>query len=146
MRPIVLVAVLLTFPAVADAADYDFGIRVGQYLDASEAFIGIEALTPISRSFYFNPNLEWVLIDGGDMATLNGDVHYDFDMDGSENFFWAGAGLALLYQNTSGSDTDFGANVLAGIGRKFGGLIGYAQAKALIADNNDLVIGVGVRF
>lgn len=149
----VAVAVLCLGAPTAQAADWDFGLRGGLYMDEPDPFVGIEGLTRIGgSSWFFNPNAELVLVDNGDLATLNADFHYDFDVD-SSIYLWAGGGLALVLQDrdlppgADDDDTDIGANLLFGVGFKTSGRWRpYVQAKALIADQDQAVLAVGVRF
>lgn len=146
----------LLVPTLAQAQDIDFGVRAGYYSDVEEGFLGVEALRGFGRGghWFFNPNLEWVFIDGGDYATLNGDVHYDFDTDGPFAV-WVGGGPALVYNSfdrprrrgDDDSETDFGFNLLAGIGtaRRMA-IRPYLQGKILLSDETEAVIAVGVRF
>ena len=143
---IVAAFVLVLLVPAAQAAEVDWGVRAGWYTDVSEPFFGVEAITPITGNFWFNPNIEWVFIDGGDLATINADVHYDWDT-GDENLLWAGLGVALAYENLGDSDFNFGGNLFAGYGRQYGSLIPYAQLKYTRIDSgDDFVIAAGVRF
>lgn len=143
----VMVVVGLTFFASDAFAQIDFGVRAGLYTDVSEPFVGVEAITPITGSWFFNPNVEWVFIEGGDLFTINGDVHYDF-ATGSRNLIWAGGGLALAWENQDdNSETDLGFNVIGGIGRRIETLLPYLQVKyTRIDEGDDLVLAAGVRF
>lgn len=151
---LLLAATALLAPA-ASADDWDFGLRAGLYTEEPDPFIGVEALTQLgSSSWFFNPNAEIILIDNGDAAGLNADFHYDFDVD-LPVYMWAGGGPAILFQDrdlprnarANEDDTDFGANLLFGIGFKTQGTWRpYAQAKVLIADEDEAVLAVGVRF
>ena len=135
---------ILVVPTVS--AETKWGVRAGYYTDVSEPFVGVEALVPISGKIFFNPNVEYVLIDGGDLFTINADAHYDFDT-GGDAMVWAGAGLALAYYNLDDSDTEFGGNIFGGVGTEWNGLIPYAQLKyTRIDEGDDFVIGVGLRF
>ncbi len=126
-----------------------FGLRTGVYTDAEDMFLGGEVLTPLSPHLYLNPNVEYVFMDGGTYLTFNADFHYDFRTN-SPVYLWSGAGLAVLYLNPQGpadSNTDVGANILFGLGIKTAGrLVPYIQAKAILSDNNEVAIGVGLRF
>jgi hypothetical protein len=154
---VLLVAGLLLVPTLAQAQDLDFGVRVGYYSDVEEGFLGFELLRGFGRGghWFFNPNLEWVFIDGGDYATLNGDVHYDFDTEGPFAV-WVGGGPALVYnsfdrprrfRDDDDSETDFGFNILAGVGSaRRAAIRPYLQGKILLSDDTEAVIAVGVRF
>lgn len=141
---IVLVIALFSMPAAAD--DWIWGARTGIYIDQGDPFLGIEGLTPITGQFVFNPNIEWVFSSGGDLATINADVVYELGND-DEMFWWAGAGLAGVYENFDGSEFDIGANLLGGVAWRFGSWEPYAQVKVLFSDaTDDVVAGVGIRF
>ena len=130
-------------PARADKV----GVRTGVYTDAGKPFVGFELLLPISHSVYLNPNVEYVFIDDPAYLTFNADFHYDFHTH-SRAYVWAGAGLGVIYQNPDGpapSETDVGANFLFGVGLK-GDVIPYVQAKLLVKDDPEFVLGVGLRF
>jgi hypothetical protein len=125
-----------------------WGVRGGIYTDVSEPFVGVDALTRLgATSWYFNPNVEWVLVSRGRLVTINGDFHYDLPVAGP-TFVWLGGGPAVVFTRPPGrdSETDLGLNLLAGIGWRAGGLIPYFQGKVLIADNNEAVLAVGLRF
>ncbi len=126
------------------------GFRIGTYTDAGDLFIGGEILVPVSRNIWFNPNIEYVFIEGGDYITFNGDFHYDFYLEDSPLFFWVGAGLGILYFSPEGrgnDNTDAGFNILFGTGLETQSrIIPYAQAKVIVSDNTEFVIGLGIRF
>jgi hypothetical protein len=145
---VVLLAALVLLVPAGTASAVDVGVRGGLYFDPTDPFLGVELITGVANRIYFNPNFEWVFVDGGNVFTLNGDFHYDFRTSG-RSFAWAGAGLALLRADPEGpgeGDTDLGLNLLAGIGLRKGGVIPYAQAKAIISGDTTFVLGVGVRF
>jgi hypothetical protein len=125
------------------------GIRAGLYTDLKEYFLGGELLSRISHNLYFNPNVEYVFVDRGTYMTFNLDFHYDF-YTSSPLFFWLGAGLGILYDNPEGpadSNTDLGANLLFGLGiRTESSLTPYVQSKFILADGDEFVIAIGLRF
>jgi hypothetical protein len=153
IRPLALLVVALLVPAAAAAADVDFGIRAGEYTDVGEPFIGVEINYPITRDWWFNPNLEYVLVDDGDLMTINGDFHYDFHVD-DPLYVWAGGGPALILadcddpprQDCPGEENDFGLNLLGGVGFQAGPVVPYGQIKAIVSDENEFVVAFGVRF
>ena len=143
-------AALNSRPAVA--ADIDVGVRGGVYTDVGEPFLGVDLLMRISDTrWFFNPNLEYVFVDPGDLATVNLDVHYDLDTDNDDLYVWLGGGPAIVFRDDEGrgddeDDTDVGINLLGGIGWQLEAFVPYLQAKALIADDSEVVLAVGVRF
>jgi hypothetical protein len=140
-------AILLALPAAAQA-EPRFGVRFGYYTEAEDPFIGAEMLFRVVPEIYFNPNVEAVLVDSGRYFTVNGDFHYDF-YSARRTFLWVGAGLAVLNFNPEGpaeGDTDFGLNLLGGVGARRGRVIPYAQAKVILKSDTEFVIGVGLRF
>src|SRR5262249_29753559 len=83
-----LAALVVAVPA---AAGTNFGVRTGVYADAGAGFVGAEAVTSIAHAWYFNPNLEYAFTNNDrDVATVNGDFHYDFILD-RPYYVWAGA-------------------------------------------------------
>jgi hypothetical protein len=143
-------AALNSRPAVA--ADIDVGVRGGVYTDVGEPFLGVDLLMRISDTrWFFNPSLEYVFVDPGDLATVNLDVHYDLDTDNDDLYVWLGGGPAIVFRDDEGrgddeDDTDVGINLLGGIGWQLEAFVPYLQAKALIADDSEVVLAVGVRF
>ena len=53
------------------------GLRGGFYTDADALYLGGGVLMPMSRALDFNPNLEYVLIDGGSYMDINFDVNFN---------------------------------------------------------------------
>jgi hypothetical protein len=136
-------------------AQIDLDLRAGIYTDVEEAFIGAGILTDVTGNWYFNPNVEYVFVDPGSLWTLNGDFHYDFLQEGNWSF-WAGAGPAIIFRDfdddgrrgrrDDDEETDFGANLLAGIGLVRGGVRPYGQFKVILSDDTEAVLAVGLRF
>jgi hypothetical protein len=151
------VLALAAFSAPAPAeAQIDLDLRAGIYTDVEEAFIGAGILTGVTGNWYFNPNVEYVFVDPGSLWTLNGDFHYDFLQEGNWSF-WAGAGPAIIFRDfdddgrrgrrgDDDSETDFGANLLAGVGMVRGTVRPYGQVKVVLSDDTEAVLAVGVRF
>ena len=142
---------VMSLAARPAAADVDVGVRGGYYTDAEEGFLGVDLLMQIQDTrWFFNPNLEYVFVDPGDLATLNLDVHYDLDTDNDDLYIWLGGGPAIIFRDDdrpNGDDeTDLGLNLLGGIGWQLESVVPYFQAKAIIADDNEVVLAVGVRF
>lgn len=133
--------------SAASGAEFDFGVRAGVSVEEPDPFVGLELLTPIGgRGWFFNPNVEFVFADPDDRVSVNFDVHYDFGA--SANYYlWAGGGPAILLSDSdSDDDTDAGLNLLGGIGWKQPQMTPYAQLKIVIADDSEVLAGVGVRF
>ena len=142
---------VMSLAARPAAADVDVGVRGGYYTDAEEGFLGVDLLMQIQDTrWFFNPNIEYVFVDPGDLATLNLDVHYDLDTDNDDLYIWLGGGPAIIFRDDAhprGDDeTDLGLNLLGGVGWQLESIVPYVQAKAIIADDNEVVLAVGVRF
>jgi hypothetical protein len=142
----VTAAALLAPVSTTPAASADFGVRAGVYTDAGEPFVGVEGLFALGNRVYLNPNFEYVFTDDPDLMTFNVDLHYDFRTR-SRAYVWAGGGLGVLYSNPDQGDsnTDVGLNLLFGVGLK-GDVVPYVQAKVIVSDDTEFVIGFGVRF
>jgi len=130
-------------------ADIKPGIRTGVYFDPTDAFIGGEVLVDITRSWYFNPNVEYVFVDRADFWTFNFDVHYDLPTDAV--YFWVGGGLGIVHFDPEPvrfeDDTDLGLNLFTGIGFKTGSrIVPYIQPKVFISDDSEFSLAFGVRF
>jgi hypothetical protein len=136
----VFLALLILAPQAEAQRVTQWGVRGGVYFDETEPFIGAEALMPLARNWFFNPNIEHAFGDQN-LTTLNADVHYDLPTR-DRNFIWVGAGLAGLL----GDDSDLGLNVLVGYGLRRGSVTPYVQLKGILSDNNQVVLGGGIRF
>ncbi|MCM2270192.1 MAG: hypothetical protein NDJ75_08820 [Thermoanaerobaculia bacterium] len=140
---------IAAFSAAPAAAQVDFGVRAGGYLEDTDPFVGLELLTRMGTSeWFFNPNVEFVFADARDKISANFDFHYDF-RTGQDYYLWAGAGAAVI--NTEGlggrdDETDAGLNLLGGIGWRVDGMTPYAQLKVVLSDDSELVAAVGIRF
>lgn len=140
----------LVFSATAVAAqDVDAELRVGVYTDVNETAIGAGLLTRLGRgAWMFNPNFEYVLVDRGDLATINADFHYDV-LSENDVDIWLGAGPALVLRDGRGSDdTELGLNLLAGVGFLHHRPVRpFLQAKLLLSDEgSEGVFSFGLRF
>jgi hypothetical protein len=126
-----------------------FGVRTGVYTDLSDLFIGGEYLAPIGSNVYLNPNIEYIFVTNADYWTFNFDAHYDFPTY-SNVYVWTGGGLGILHYNPEGpadGNTDLGLNLLFGLGfNTASNIIPYIQGKAILSDNTDFELGMGVRF
>jgi hypothetical protein len=147
-------AVGLLIPATTASAEWDFGLRGGVYNDANEASLGVELLTPIGGSghWFFNPNVEYVFVDNGDLGTLNFDFHYDFTTNGPV-FVWVGGGPGLIVRDPDrparlDTETDGALNLLGGVGfnLKNSSVRPYVQGKLIISDETESAVAVGIRF
>ncbi len=145
----IILAILLFSAVSGPAMGQSVGIRAGRYTDMDGFFVGVELLSRVSRNFFINPNVEYVFVSNLTYMTFNLDFHYDFYTT-SPLFFWVGAGLGVLYSNPEGlgdSATDVGANLLFGIAIKTGStLTPYVQGKLILADREEFVLGIGLRF
>lgn len=151
----ICLGLLIAASAMPARADMDLGVRGGLYSDAEAGFLGFELLTDITRQWYFNPNLEYVFVDDGDLFTLNLDAHYDFPSR-ARHYFWLGGGPAVIFQDRDVErgrriervdETDIGLNLLAGLGFGKGQAIRpYVQGKILLADDTEAVLAFGLRF
>lgn len=146
---------LLLLPGAANAVD--FGVRGGFYSDAEAGFLGGEALIGVTRSWFFNPNIEYVFVDDGSLWTANADFHYDLPMR-SNLAVWVGGGPAVIFseidpprgcrRNCEGLDeTEFALNLIGGVGfSKRGPVRPYVQGKVILSENTEAAIGFGLRF
>ena len=144
---LVVVALLLAWAPRAHAVEGD--LRIGVYTDASEMFAGGGLVFRLDGSRWrFNPNLEYVFVDRGDLITINADFLYDFSTSESAEF-WLGAGAALVTrENHRGNDeSEFGVNLFGGVGfLRDKAFRPYLQAKLLLSDESEGVVAFGVRF
>ena len=139
-------ALLAASPA---AAEIDFGVRAGAYLEDSDPMVGFELLMPLpANDWFFNPNVEAIFSDPQDRYSLNLDVHYDFRQT-ADYYLWGGGGVAAIRtdagRNRDG-EWDAGVNLLGGIGWRLQGMVPYAQLKVVFSDDSEVSAAVGLRF
>lgn len=143
----IAVAILCIIPA-GKAAATDLSAHMGYYFDAEAMSLGFGTLTGVSDnhpSWYFNPNAELIVGDR-DMAAFNFDFHYDFAANNNLTF-WAGAGPGLyLIDRPFDDDFEPGLNLLAGFGALTGNARPFVQGKAVVMDNSEVSLAVGLRF
>jgi hypothetical protein len=127
---------LMTAPLQAQRR---FGVRAG--ITDGEPMVGVEMLFPITGDLFINPNVEF----SSDLYNINGDVHYDFDIN-ADTSFWIGAGIAFVHPENG--DYEAGVNLLGGIGTRKGRMYPYAQVKFTGANDagDYTTLAVGVRF
>ena len=132
-----LPVLLLLLVVVPLQAQLRWGVRAG--IAEGEPLIGGELVYPIWDDFVINPNIEYT----PELFSVNGDVHYDFDLPNKVSF-WIGAGLAFLSPDEG--DHGGGVNILGGVGIEKGRFYPYAQAKMTASgeagDYGSVVVGV----
>lgn len=142
-----VVALLAAAPAVAVAQGLDLDLRVGAR--GGDAFAGAGLLTGLgARGWSFNPSLEWVFVERGDLIVLNADVQYDLRPSGGLDA-WLGGGPALVRREPErgGGKTDVALNLLAGVGLLPGSTVRpYVLGRIVLADDSEAVLAFGVRF
>jgi len=144
------IALLTVLPLSAQrkSSNVTLGVRTGVYFDPTDLLLGAEILVPLASSLYLNPNIEYVLVDGGTMATFNMDGHYDLPVGGTP-YLWVGGGLGLVYVDPDGpvdGEIHPGLDILFGIGFDAGPVIPYSQFKAFVGDDSMISIAFGLRF
>jgi hypothetical protein len=130
-------------------AGTDADLRGGYYFDSDAFALGGGLLTGLNHSgtWWFNPNLEAAFGDHVTKWAVNGDVHYDLPV-ASNMSWWLGAGPALVVTDpdAGSSSSDFGLNLLGGVGAAHGNVRPFAQFKAIVADDNEAALMGGIRF
>jgi hypothetical protein len=125
----------------------DLDLRAGAYVDAEKPFVGVGLLTHAGGSIYFNPNVEYVFVDSGTLATGNIDAHYDLPTGHHSPYVWIGGGLALVYSKPEGGDSETKprVNIFGGLGLRGHGSVPYVQAK-YVTGLDTFVLAAGIRF
>jgi len=139
----------LATAAPSEAADLGWGLRLGYYTDVGEPLVAADVTAPLRGRLLFNPNLEYVFVDGVRYLTLNADVVREFRTQGAQAV-WVGAGLGIISLDPEGApegSTDLALNLVAGVGfRTTGRLLPYFQGKVVWKDDTELALSFGIRF
>jgi len=140
-------ASMLAVPAFAHA--YDLDAHLGYYFDSEAIALGFGLLSGLGDQprWFFNPNAQAIMGDKRDMVALNGDFHYDFAAS-DDLTFWAGGGPGVYVIDMPGDDNevDIGLNLLAGFGAQTGSVRPFLQGKAILMDDSEASLAVGIRF
>lgn len=143
-----LLAGLGSMPTSAGAGT-DVDLRLGFYSDAEAFAVGGGLLASVGSNgrWFFNPNLEFAMPDGGNIMAVSADFHYDFPT-GSSLSPYLGGGPALMIFSPDGGDssTDLGLNLLGGVSSLSGAVRPFAQIKAVFSDDTEVALMGGVRF
>lgn len=125
--------------AVSAQAQQLWGIRAG--VVEGHPMVGGEMIIRLSNGFFFNPNVEL----SGDLLTLNADANYTVDAN-RFSAFWFGIGAALVHPQEQ--DLDVGVNLFAGLGKRTGSDVVYAQFKTTVSSSEDSYgsVSLGYRF
>lgn len=148
-RALMVALALAAAAAPAAGAEPSFGVHAGVWTDDGEPVVGVELVLPLDNPRWaIVPSVEYVPGDGVDRWIVNADATYDLDLD-TKAEIWVGGGLAVLFTDHErhGSDTNVGANLLAGAGiDTSSGLFPYVQGKAVISEDSALALVLGLRF
>jgi len=148
-RALVVALALLAAAAPSAAADPSFGLHAGVWTDDGDPVVGVEIVLPLDAPRWaIVPSVEYVPGDGVDRWIVNADGTYELDLD-TKAEIWVGGGLAILFTDHErhGSDTNLGANLLAGAGiETSSGLYPYVQGKVVISEDSALALVLGLRF
>ena len=140
-------ACMLAVPAFAHA--YDLDAHLGYYFDSEAIALGFGLLSGLGDQprWFFNPNAQAIMGDKRDMVALNGDFHYDFAAS-DDLTFWAGGGPGVYVIDMPGdeNEVDIGLNLLAGFGAQSGSVRPFLQGKAILMDDSEASLAVGIRF
>lgn len=125
-----------------------FGVQGGFFLDQKNPYLGVHFKHGFFSNFILNaPNVEYALRDNGTFFTVNGDLQYVLPSRSNVNFwFGAGLGVARLSFENSGSDTNFGINLLSGVNLKGAGVVPFLRLKVMMFENSEIAFGGGVTF
>lgn len=148
-KSILIPAILLLVSTLSMAGTPTLiGLRGGYYTDLEKPYIGGGFRTGLSRALDINPNLEYVLVDGGSYMTINIDLLYTITAN-RHNYAWLGTGLAISKFDPEGDmegDSDTGFNFIFGYGFMMRTMVPYLQAKIITGNYDDVVIGGGLLF
>ena len=141
-------------PAHAQTADspgtqIEIGPRVGFDVgDLEELFLGVDARINNARfPVTAQPALDVYFIEGGSLVQLNLNALYDFEIEDTGFFPYAGGGLGFSFVNNGGSTSDVGLNLVGGA--RFASdtiFTPFAQAQFTIGDIDFFALSGGILF
>ncbi len=133
------------------ALPIDFGVRAGAYLEQADPFVGFELLTPLgSTDWFFNPSVEVAFGDRRDRLAFNLDFTVSLRQT-RELFVYGGAGVSIWRLDADPgrnrrAETEGGVNLVGGVAWRLQDFAPYAQLKIVVADDAQVIAGVGLRF
>jgi hypothetical protein len=144
---LLIVPLALAFVPGRGAADVNWTGFVGRYSKNKDYFAGAGLRFSLAR-FTANPNVEYVWIDNGTSYSVNFDLTRNILPLGPLTG-WIGAGLGFYTVNPDAGETntDTGANLIAGIGLQATRYRPFAQFKWVVMEGDDpTAFLIGVRF
>jgi len=156
LRRILVLAALLTLPATAHATSY--GPRLGFSVDPDQFVFGGQLMFPeVAENLSFDPSVELGLGDDLTIFSLNFDLHYHFDISGSNWRPYAGGGATISFISfddddfpgggDNDSETEAGGGLVVGAGVPTrGGDRFFGELKLGLGDVPDLKMMVGWNF
>jgi len=157
-RPLLFTLVLgavLAGPLHADAVLGGWGPRVGFSANPDQIVFGGQLIIgEIVPDLTFDPSLEFGFGDNATIIATNFDLHYHFDISGSDWRPYAGAGIGIHFIEFDGgrfgnddSDTEVGGNLVFGAGvPTSAGNRFFGELKVGLGDIPDLKVLVGWNF
>lgn len=141
-------------PAQAQSSDapttrVEIGPRAGFDVgDVEELFLGLDARINNARfPVTAHPALDVYFIEGGSLVHLNLNALYDFEIENTAFYPYAGGGLGFSFVNNGGSSSDVGLNLVGGA--RFASdnvFTPFAQAQFTIGDIDFFALSGGILF
>lgn len=147
-------SLLVAEPAHAQSTDapgtqIEVGPRVGFDVgDLEELFLGVDARINNARfPVTVQPALDVYFIEGGSLVQLNLNALYDFEIEDTGFFPYAGGGLGFSFVNNGGSSSDVGLNLVGGARFASDNIFTpFAQAQFTIGDIDFFALSGGLLF
>jgi hypothetical protein len=122
------------------------GMRVGYNFETDEALLSANLTVPMTSRIYFYPSLDIYTPDRGNRIGFNGDMKISFPM-ASGPAWYAGAGVGVVNRNEGDfSNTDVGANLLAGLESRTGWIHPFVEGKVLLYNRSQFQLIAGVNL
>ena len=120
----------------------------GWFTDNGDFFLGAGAQLGVARLGHVVPNVEWVMLDGGNAYTINLDVLRNvLPTKRVTGYLGIGVGMFIVDPDQGDSDSHGALNLIVGAATTASRFNPFAQFKWIATDGDDpQVFAVGVRF
>lgn len=141
-----VIAVMAAATSAGAQARPHIGMRVGYNFELEEVLLSTNLTVPMTNRVEFYPSLDIYTPDRGNRIGFNGDVKISFPMNPGPQLY-LGGGVGVVNRNEGDfSNTDVGANLLAGLESRTGWIHPFVEGKVLLHDRSQFQLIGGLNL